>query len=179
MTEVCKNKFHDLSSSITCFLKTTFWRQTARIISKNSFFWKMLLMKISHEICFCTLLSYLVVMANVLQIKWYLFIRFGRSFNTFWRFLLQKRKSFHKIIKFFILLKNGGSTVAPKSQAVNSDWTKKLTKKDKKLIFFQVKAEMFLFSILMSGGHLGGHLDVYSILKLRVNSVKIRKSAKS
>ena len=93
-------------------------------------------MKISHEICFCTLLSYLVVMANVLQIKWYLFIRFGRSFNTFWRFLLQKRKSFHKIIKFFIFLKNGGSTVDLKSQAVNSDWTKKLTKKDKELILF-------------------------------------------
>ena len=71
------------------------------------------------EICFCTLL----------QIKSYLFVHLERSFNTFWRFLLQKRKSFHKIIKFFILLKNGGSTVAPKSQAVNSDWTKKLTKK--------------------------------------------------
>ena len=138
-------------------------------------------MKISHETCFCTLLymSYLVVMANVLQIKSYLFVHLKRSFNTFWRFLLQKRKSFHKIIKFFIFLKNGGSTVDLKSQAVNSDWTKKLTKKDKKLFFFPVKAEMLLFSILMSGGHLGGHLDVYSILKLRVNSVKIRKSAKS
>ena len=93
-------------------------------------------MKISHEICFCTLLSYLVVMVNLLQIKCYLFIHLERSFNAFWQFLLQKRKSFHKIIKFFIFLKNGGSTVDPKSQAVNSDWTKKLTKKDKKLIFF-------------------------------------------
>ena len=37
---------------------------------------------------------------------------------------------------------------------------------------------MLLFSILMSGGHLGGHLDVYSTLKLRVNSVKNRKNAK-
>ena len=135
-------------------------------------------MKISHEICFCTLLSYLVVMANLLQIKCYLFIHLERSFNAFWQFLLQKRKSFHKIIKFFIFLKNGGSTVDPKSQAVNSDWTKKLTKRDKKLIFFPVKAEMLLFSILMSGGHLGGHLDVYSTLKLRVNSVKKRKIAK-
>ena len=93
-------------------------------------------MKISHEICFCTLLSYLVVMENVLRIKCYPFIHLERSFNTFGRFLLQKRKSFHEVIKFFIFLKNGGSTVAPKSQAVNSDWTKKLTKKDKKLIFF-------------------------------------------
>ena len=136
-------------------------------------------MKISHEICFCTLLSYLVVMVNLLQIKCYLFIHLERSFNAFWQFLMQKRKSFHKIIKFFIFLKNGGSTVDPKSQAVNSDWTKKLTKKDKKLIFFfPVKAEMLLFSILMSGGHLGGHLDVYSTLKLRVNSVKNRKNAK-
>ena len=41
-----------------------------------------------------------------------------------------------------------------------------------------MKAEMLLFSILMSGGHLGGHLDVYSTLKLRVNSVKNRKNAK-
>ena len=135
-------------------------------------------MKISHEICFCTLLSYLVVMVNLLQIKCYLFIHLERSFNAFWQFLMQKRKSFHKIIKFFIFLKNGGSTVDPKSQAVNSDWTKKLTKKDKKLIFFPVKAEMLLFSILMSGGHLGGHLDVYSTLKLSVYSVKNRKSAK-
>ena len=94
-------------------------------------------MKISYEICFCTLLSYLIVMANVLQIKCYLFIHLERNFNTFGRFLLQKRKSFHEIIKLFIFLKYGGSTVALKIQAVNSDWTKKLTKKDKKLIFFQ------------------------------------------
>ena len=93
-------------------------------------------MKISHEICFCTFLSHLVVIENVLRIKCYLFIHLERSFNTFGRFLLQKRKSFHEIIKFFIFLKNGGSTVAPKSEAVNSDWTKKLTKKDKMLIFF-------------------------------------------
>ena len=135
-------------------------------------------MKISHEICFCTLLSYLVIMANVLRIKCYLFIHLERSFNKFGRFLLQKRKTLHEIIKFFIFLKNGGSTVAPKSEAVNSDWTKKLTKKDKKLIFFPVKTEMLLFSILVSGGHLGGHLDVYSTLKLRVNSAKNRKNAK-
>ena len=102
-------------------------------------------MKISHEICFCTLLSYLVVMANILQIKCYLFIHFERSFNTFGRFVLQKRKSFHKIIKFFIFLKNGGSTVALKIQAVNSDWTKKLTKKDTKLIFFQWKLTCCFF----------------------------------
>ena len=68
--------------------------------------------------------------------------------------------------------------MAPRSEAVNSDWTKKLTKKDKKQIFFPVKAEMLLFSILMSGGHLGRHLGVYSTLKLRVNSVKNRKNAK-
>ena len=37
---------------------------------------------------------------------------------------------------------------------------------------------MLLFSILMSGGHLGGHLDACSTLKLRVNSVKNRKNAK-
>ena len=38
---------------------------------------------------------------------------------------------------------------------------------------------MLLFSILMSGGYnLGGQLDVYSILKLRVNSAKNRKNAK-
>ena len=118
------------------FLKQLSAGQTALLISKNNFFWKMLLMKISHEICFCTLLSYLVVTTNVLQIKCYLFVHLKRSFNTFGRFVQQKRKSFHKIIKFFIFLKNGGYTVDMKSQAVNSDWTKKLTKKDKKLIFF-------------------------------------------
>ena len=37
---------------------------------------------------------------------------------------------------------------------------------------------MLLFTILMSGGHQGGHLGVYSTLKLRVNSVKNRKNAK-
>ena len=96
----------------------------------------MKLKKISHEICFCTLLSYLVVMPNLLELTCYLFIHLERSFNMFGRFLLQKRKSFHEIIKFFIFLKYDGSTVALKIQAVNSDWTKKLTKKDKKLIFF-------------------------------------------
>ena len=106
-------------------------------------------MKISHEICFCTLLSYLVVMENVLRIKCYLFIHLERSFNTFGRFLLQKRKSFHEIIKFFIFLKNGGSTVAPKSQAVNSDWTKKLTKKRYDInFFFQWKLRCCSFQIL-------------------------------
>ena len=55
---------------------------------------------------------------------------------------------------------------------------KKINKKGYELNFFPVKAEMLLFSILMSGGHLGGHLDVYSNLKLRVNSVKKRKIAK-
>ena len=119
-------------------------------------------MKISHEICFCTLLSYLVVMVNLLQIKCYLFIHLERSFNAFWQFLLQKRKSFHKIIKFFILLKNGGSTVAPKSEAVNSDWTKKLTKKDKRLIFFSVKAEMLLFLKIHKGDHPKSHFTLKS-----------------
>ena len=33
-------------------------------------------------------------------------------------------------------MKNGGSTVDPKNQALNSDWAKKLTKKDTKIIFF-------------------------------------------
>ena len=93
-------------------------------------------MKISHEICFWTLLSYLVVTTNVLQIKCYLFIHLKRSFNTFGRFVLQKRKSFHKIIKFAIFIKNGGYTVDMKNQALNSGWAKKLTKKDTKIIFF-------------------------------------------
>ena len=93
-------------------------------------------MKISHEICFWTLLSYLVVTTNVLQIKCYLFVHLKRSFNTFGRFVLQKRKSFHKIIKFAIFIKNGGYTVDMKNQALNSGWAKKLTKKDTKIIFF-------------------------------------------
>ena len=50
-------------------------------------------------------------------------------------------------------MKNGGSAVVPKNQALNSDCDKKLTKKDMKIIFFPVKAEMLLFTILMSGGH--------------------------
>ena len=119
----------------------------------------MLLMKISHEICFCTLLSYLVVMANLLQIKCYLFIHLERSFNTFGRFLLQKRKSFLEIIKFFIFLKNGVSAVAPKSEAVNSDWTKKLTKKNKKLIFFSSESWDVVFFKSEKGGPKGGPGD--------------------
>ena len=57
------------------------------------------------------------------------FYTFGAKFQHVWAILLQKRKSFHEIIKFFIFLKNGGSTVAPRSEAVNSDWTKKLRKR--------------------------------------------------
>ena len=75
-------------------------------------------------------------MKNVLQIKNYVFINWERSFSTFGRFLQQNRKSFHKIIKFAIFMKNGGSTVYPKIQALNSDWAKKVTKKDTKIIFF-------------------------------------------
>ena len=54
-------------------------------------------------------------------------------------FNLPKRSMFEKnqkIIKFVILIKNGGSTVVPKNQPLESDWAKKLTKKDTRLIFF-------------------------------------------
>ena len=44
-----------------------------------------------------------------------------------------------KIIKFAIFIKNGGSTVDPKNQPLESDWAKKLIKKDTMLIFFQRK----------------------------------------
>ena len=114
-------------------------------------------------------------MKNVLQIKDYVFIHLERSFSMFGRFLQQKTKSFHKIITFVIFMKNGGSSVDLENQPLNSDWAKKLTKKDTKIIFFPVKAEMLLFPILISGGH----LDTYCTLKLRVNSVKNRKNAKS
>ena len=50
-------------------------------------------------------------------------------------------------------MKNGGSTMALRNQALNFGLSKKLTKNDTKLIFFPVKAEMLLFAILMSGGH--------------------------
>ena len=85
-------------------------------------------------------------MKNVLQIKNYVFINWERSFSTFGQFLQQNRKSFHKIIKFAIFMKNGGSTVDPKTQALNSDWAKKVTKKDTKIIFFSSESWDVAFS---------------------------------
>ena len=44
------------------------------------------------------------------------------------------------------------------------------------LIFFSVQPEMLLSAILISGGHLGGHLNAYFTLKLLVNFDKNRKN---
>ena len=126
-------------------------------------------MKISHEICFWTLLSYLVVTTNVLQIKCYLFVHLKRSFNTFGRFVLQKRKSFHKIIKFAIFIKNGGYTVDMKNQALNSGWAKKLTKKDTKIIFFSSESWDVLFFKSEKGGPKGGPGEVLFSFEKAVN----------
>ena len=87
-------------------------------------------------ILFYTFPTYQVGMTNVFQTQGYLSISLGWRFETFWRFFSQKTKSFQKIITFTIFMKNGGSTVASKNQALNSDWAKKLTKKDTNLIFF-------------------------------------------
>ena len=75
-------------------------------------------------------------MTNVFQTHGYISVSLGEVSKRLGDFFSQKTKSFQKIITFTIFMKNGGSTVALKNQALNSDWAKKLTKKDTNLIFF-------------------------------------------
>ena len=112
---------------------------------KNRLFDKNVIDKNESYILFYTFPTYQVGMTNVFQTQGYLSISLGWRFETFWRFFSQKTKSFQKIITFTIFMKNGGSTVASKNQALNSDWAKKLTKKDTNLIFFQWKLRCCFF----------------------------------
>ena len=102
---------------------------------KNKLFDKNVIDKNESYILFYTFPTYQVGMTNVFQTQGYLSISLGWRFETFWRFFSQKTKSFQKIITFTIFMKNGGSTVASKNQALNWDCAKKLTKKDTNLIF--------------------------------------------
>ena len=76
------------------------------------------------------------------------------------------------IIKFVIVMKNSNLSVAYENQTLNSELAKKL--KDRDLIFFQRKLRCFLSNSDVKWT-LGGHLGVYSTLKLRASFVKIVK----
>ena len=56
-------------------------------------------------------------------------------------------------------------------QTINVQEDQKSNVKDINLLFFLVKADMLLFSILMSGGHQGGHPDLYLTSKYNLELI--------